>query len=480
MTYWLGLVFLPFFFVSLFLLIFYGVIAHYHHILARLRPTEAPPPPLQEVPFVTVQLAICNEGDLVNQTIQSLMELSYPKDRWEAQLCDDSTDPHTSAICARAAKHYQRLGFSIFHLQRSQREGFKAGNLNAATPHAKGEIFVILDADFILQSNFLEKNIPFFEQDPKLGAIQTYWTHRNKDASPLTKAQESSYDYHLRIEQQGRSRWGRWMHLNGSACLVRRQALEEVGGWKTYIEDVYLSYQIQLNDWRIRFSDTSTAQALLPTTIESIRSQQKRWHRGSGLAARDLLGKIALSKASFLNKLEAFGHLLGTSAYIGITGLLLFSWPVMTWLHANPRWNWIQWLSPLCFYFLSSGTGSATAFAQRHNHRSFLENQHHMLWLSLYQSGLAPLATYNVLLGLMGYPLRTWTPSNIRPQSKGISYERAFEWLLLCCGIMAIYRGIQWGMLGFLLPLVPIFGGLVWFMAYPYLHQRAKSVGLIA
>src|SRR4051812_39779446 len=45
-----------------------------------------------DVPHVTVQLPLFNEPDVVEQLLEAVAQIEYPRDRFEIQVLDDSTD----------------------------------------------------------------------------------------------------------------------------------------------------------------------------------------------------------------------------------------------------------------------------------------------------------------------------------------------------------------------------------------------------
>ncbi|MGB4960864.1 MAG: glycosyltransferase, partial [Saprospiraceae bacterium] len=86
------------------------------------------PHPISQLPFITIQLPIYNEKYVVERLIDNIMLLDYPKDKFEVQVLDDSTD-RTSDIVIKKVNDYLLRGFNIQALQRKDRTGFKAGAL---------------------------------------------------------------------------------------------------------------------------------------------------------------------------------------------------------------------------------------------------------------------------------------------------------------------------------------------------------------
>ena len=162
--------------------------------------------------MVTVQLPIFNEYYVAGRLIDSVIALQYPKDKLEIQVLDDSTDDCRELTEAKVDE-YQKQGFHIQHFHRTNREGHKAGALKEGLEKAKGEFIAIFDADFIPSPGFLEKTVPFFYEDKKIGMVQTRWGHINEDYSLLTKAQSIGVDGHFMIEQVARNSSDLWMNF---------------------------------------------------------------------------------------------------------------------------------------------------------------------------------------------------------------------------------------------------------------------------
>lgn len=110
----------------------------------------------QELPVVTVQLPMFNEKFVVDRLLESVAALDYPQDKLEIQILDDSTDD-TTEQCYRKVEELKSRGFDAVCIHRTDRTGFKAGALEAATKVAKGEFLLILDADFVPEPDLLQK-----------------------------------------------------------------------------------------------------------------------------------------------------------------------------------------------------------------------------------------------------------------------------------------------------------------------------------
>jgi cellulose synthase/poly-beta-1,6-N-acetylglucosamine synthase-like glycosyltransferase len=78
------------------------------------------------LPAVTVQLPVYNELYVVERLIETVSQFDYPRDKFEIQVLDDSTDETVDVIAKKVAEVKAR-GIDIVHIHRTNRKGFKAG-----------------------------------------------------------------------------------------------------------------------------------------------------------------------------------------------------------------------------------------------------------------------------------------------------------------------------------------------------------------
>lgn len=291
---------------------------------------KAPPESrLSDFPFVTIQLPVFNERYVITRLLECISAMRYPRDRFEIQVLDDSTDD-TRSIAARGIASLREEGFNIEHITRSGRTGYKAGALSHGMQHARGEYIAIFDADFLPREDFLLRALPFF-QDPAVGAVQARWEHINEDYSLLTRLQAFQLNVHFTVEQGGRQAGGYLLQFNGTAGIWRREAILNAGGWTsdTLTEDLDLSYRAQLQGWKIRYLEELGAPAELPAEMNGLKSQQYRWMKGGAETAKKLLPSVWRSGLPLGKKIHASAHLLSSSVFIFVFLVGIFSVPLL-------------------------------------------------------------------------------------------------------------------------------------------------------
>lgn len=312
------------------------------YLRSRKRPT--PTPSLQslatlpddQMPIVTVQLPVYNERYVVRDLIDCIVRLDYPSAKLEIQVLDDSTDD-TSAIVAERVRFWSAQGFSIRHLQRPNRDGFKAGALAEGMKTARGSLVAIFDADFRPPADFLQRTVPYFA-DTKVGMVQGRWGHKNADVSLLTRLQAFMLDAYFLIEKTTKHKLNLPILFNGSGGLWRKACIEDAGGWQsdTLLEDFDLSYRAQLRHWQFHYIPDLVLPAELPETIAAYRIQFHRWTKGYVEIIRKHAHNIRTSTLPRLSKWLMLLYPLRYSGYVGILFVTLLGPPLIALAYTTP------------------------------------------------------------------------------------------------------------------------------------------------
>ena len=319
--------------ITLFCLLQLHLLYHYQRKLARPIDNTASALTNDIFPFVTIQLPVYNEMYVVERLIDQIVQLDYPKDRFEIHLLDDSTD-ETLHITRRKVEEYTKKGFKIMQITREKRTGYKAGALRDGMAFAKGEFIAIFDADFVPRPDFLKATIPHF-LNPKTGVVQTRWEHLNEDYSLLTRLQALQLNVHFTVEQTGRSAANYFLQFNGTAGVWRKKTIEDAGGWEadTLTEDLDLSIRAQLKGWEIVYLEKFDSPAELPADMNGLKSQQFRWMKGGAETAKKMLPAVWKSQLSFPKKIHATAHLLASSIFVFVFLAGVFSVPTLFFLN---------------------------------------------------------------------------------------------------------------------------------------------------
>lgn len=450
------------YFVVLTLLGLWGLHRCWLVLRFRWNRAEAEPTPEGQLPFVTIQLPLYNERTVAARLIQSMGRFDYPRDRFEVQVLDDSTDETSTIVDAEVAR-LRAQGFDVKAIRRDDRVGFKAGALDCGLARAHGDLICVFDADFLPQPDFLRRLLPRF-QDPQVGMVQARWGHLNRDVSPLTRAQATLLDGHFVIEHKVRADEGLFFNFNGTAGIWRRQAIEDAGGWQhdTLTEDLDLSYRAQLAGWKFVFEHLVVAPAEVPFEISAFKSQQHRWAKGSVQVARKLAPQIARADVPTRVKLEAAAHLLGNMGYPLVFLLsLLLPLAVYEQAQVSPIWHLLPFAlctASVVWFYDTSQSAIGRAWRLR------IPDVFAAMSLGIGMSISQTKAVFEGLLGKTGEFTRTPKRGN-----QGLAAYRAMvPGLVWLEALMAIYflvtliRAVEAGLWGSLPFLALFFVSFTW------------------
>ncbi|XP_008812814.2 probable xyloglucan glycosyltransferase 9 isoform X1 [Phoenix dactylifera] len=261
----------------------------------------------EDFPMVLVQIPMCNEREVYEQSIAAVCNLDWPRSSLLVQVLDDSDDPTTQALIKEEVEKWQQSGARIVYRHRVIRDGYKAGNLKSAMncSYVKDYEFVaIFDADFQPQPDFLKRTVPHFKDNGEVGLVQARWSFVNKDENLLTRLQNINLCFHFEVEQQVNGVFINFFGFNGTAGVWRIKALEDAGGWleRTTVEDMDIAVRAHLKGWKFIFLNDVECQCELPESYEAYRKQQHRWHSGPMQLFRLCLPDIMRSKIGFWKK----------------------------------------------------------------------------------------------------------------------------------------------------------------------------------
>lgn len=245
-----------------------------------IKPYQIKPRPLSEwssLPTVDVLIATYNENiSILEKTIIACLNLDYPTERLQIYLCDDGRRNEARALC-------DTLG--INYLSRKDSLHAKAGNLNNALKQSKGEYVLLLDADMIPKSTFLQKTIGYF-LDEKVGFVQTPQIFYNPDPFQfnlgLNQKIPNEQDFFMLDIQAARAGFNAVLHV-GTNAVFRRKALDEIGGIPTgtITEDMATGMLLQAKGYLSIFVREVLCTGLSVESFRDLIHQRERWCRGN-------------------------------------------------------------------------------------------------------------------------------------------------------------------------------------------------------
>jgi cellulose synthase/poly-beta-1,6-N-acetylglucosamine synthase-like glycosyltransferase len=279
-----------------------------------------------ELPMVSLHVPAHNEPpSMVIDTLRSLLRLDYP--RYEVILIDDNTDEED--LWRPVEAWCERHGVKFAHLENWP--GYKSGALNYAlrrmtSPDA--EVIGIVDSDYQVESGWLRRCAPAFT-DPWIGFVQTPQDYRDWTQARYYRRLYYSYNYFFAVSQPSRNEHDGAIFA-GTMGLIRRVALDELGGWDEWCitEDAELSLRLLRAGWHGLHVDETFGRGIMPLTFEALKGQRYRWCFGGIQILRMHWRSMLPGRPNRANHLDAgqrWSYLAGALQWYGdLLGLLFY------------------------------------------------------------------------------------------------------------------------------------------------------------
>ncbi|WP_201699402.1 UDP-forming cellulose synthase catalytic subunit [Paraburkholderia hiiakae] len=228
-------------------------------------------------PTVDVYIPTYNEPlDVVRQSVLAATLLDWPADKLRVYLLDDGRRDEFRAFCEQAGVDY---------LTRPDNTHAKAGNLNAALAKTNGEYIAVFDCDHVTTRSFLQICMGWFLKDPKMAMVQTPHVFYSPD--PFERNLETyrkvpnEGDLFYGVLQNGNDLWNAAFFC-GSCAVLRRSALEDVGGVATesVTEDALTALKMSMKGYNTGYLAIPQAAGLATESLGRHIGQRIRWARG--------------------------------------------------------------------------------------------------------------------------------------------------------------------------------------------------------
>lgn len=252
----------------------YGFITTLMFFFMIWKPTKRIPMAPEQGFTVDVFIPTLNEdAELLRKTVLGCLNMAYPH---KTYILDDGRRPEVESLA-------KELGCG--YIARNVDRDAKAGNLNHALGRTDGDFIAVFDADHVPQPDFLERLLGYF-RDEKVAFVQTPQDFYNIDSFQhrLTKGKKlwSEQSLFYSLIQTGKDRWNA-TYFCGSCAILRRKALEDIGGFATgtVTEDLHTSIKLHARGWKSVYHNESLAYGIAAPVLYPFQKQRLRWGQGA-------------------------------------------------------------------------------------------------------------------------------------------------------------------------------------------------------
>ncbi|WP_339220975.1 glycosyltransferase [Paenibacillus sp. FSL H8-0332] len=244
---------------------------------------EADPEITGEYPVVTIMVPAHNEGVVISKTVESLLALDYPHDRYEIIVINDNSSDNSAELLDEIQRRNPQRNLIIINTDAVTGGKGKSNALNIGFARSRGELIAIYDADNTPERTALKYLVAEIINDSTLGAVIGKFRTRNRDASLLTRfinIETLSFQW---MAQAGRWKLFKLCTIPGTNFIMRRSIVESIGGWdvKAIAEDTEISFRIYMMGYRIKFQPKSVTWEQEPQTVKVWFKQRTRWAKGN-------------------------------------------------------------------------------------------------------------------------------------------------------------------------------------------------------
>jgi len=283
-------------------------------------------------PRVSIHLPTHNEPpEMVIQTLNALARLDYPN--FEVIILDNNTKD--ASLWKPVESHAQALGerFRFYHFDGVK--GFKAGALNIAlklTDQA-AEYVAVIDSDYQVSPEWLKTMMPGFA-DRKVAVVQSPQDYRDADESLFKTFCYEEYATFFQVGMVERNEHNAIIQ-HGTMCIVRRSAMEQVGGWAEWCitEDTELGLRLFEAGYTALYSPLSMGRGLMPDTYDAYKGQRYRWVYGAMQIMKRHAGQLFTGRST-LTPAQRYHFVAGwlpwfADAFALIFGVLSLVWTAL-------------------------------------------------------------------------------------------------------------------------------------------------------
>ncbi|WP_066560794.1 glycosyltransferase [Croceicoccus bisphenolivorans] len=324
----------------------FGTLTLALHVISTWCLVERHAPPVPPDVVADIFLTTWNESEsILRHSILAANQVRHCRHVW---LLDDGDRPEIKRLTLELGARY---------LSRQERVHAKAGNLNNALKQSDADFIAVFDCDHAPAPEFLERTLGYF-LDPSVALVQTPQDFYNVDSFQHRASEKEAEAWHeqtlfYRVIQAGKDFWNATFFC-GSCAIVRRSAMEDIGGFATgtITEDMHTSLRLHKRGWSAVYHAEALAFGLSPTDLEQYETQRLRWGRG----AMQVWRKERILTASGLKLSQRIAYFTSAITYFeGWQKAIVYMMPIAVLLTGRMPiiWTGVPFMTIFALWLLS-------------------------------------------------------------------------------------------------------------------------------
>lgn len=227
-------------------------------------------------PSVTIAVPCWNEARTLRATLESLMELDYPKEKLHIIVVDNNSSDATYQV----ATDFKKLYPDTVEVCIETKQG-KHNAVNQALSLSKSELFGCLDADSFVDTKALRTIVGYFEANPAACAV-TPCIHIRSPKTFIQRMQAVEYLMGVFLRKAFGSLDAIQVTPGPFSIFRKREVFDALGGYKKAhnTEDFEITLRMHKNHLTIMNSHKALVYTVGPSTAKGFFYQRLRWARG--------------------------------------------------------------------------------------------------------------------------------------------------------------------------------------------------------
>ncbi|HLV41783.1 MAG TPA: glycosyltransferase [Brumimicrobium sp.] len=263
----------------------------------------------EELPTLTIIVPAYNEGSFVFDTLKSISESDYPKNKIQLIAIDDGSKDDTWSWMKKSKAE---LGDFLSIYQQPENKG-KRHALYRGVNMATGDVIVTIDSDSLIYGNTLRNLVSPFVVDEYCGAVAGNVKIQNLKEAIIPKMLNVSFAFSFGFIRAAQGQMKTVLCTPGALSAYRRKAVtncledwinQSFLGVKTDIgEDRAMTNMIMKQGYNTLFQSNAHVCTNIPETYGILRRMFTRWER-SNVRENIMMTKFAFSDFREDNKLK--------------------------------------------------------------------------------------------------------------------------------------------------------------------------------
>ena len=232
----------------------------------------------QRLHTVSVVVAAKNEERSMGACLRALLAQDYPLERYEIVVVDDGSTDGTAKIVQGFARENPRVRL----LSTQEGDGplrAKKRALQMGIENSSGEIILITDADCLPAPTWISAMVRHF--GPSVGLVAG---HVREGGSSVWQKLRSLERLSVATVAAGAIGWGQGLTATGGNLGYRRQAFQEVDGFKTLSkplsgdDDLFIQLVSRRTSWQLQyaFGPEAAVTTESPANLRQFVAQERR------------------------------------------------------------------------------------------------------------------------------------------------------------------------------------------------------------